>query len=576
MIKKRKVWYLLFISAMILTWVHTNVAYSQSSTNYTIPWSVLDGGGGIRSSVNYTLMHSIGQTAGVGTASSSQYTNFAGFYGSEAQGGADIDGDGIPNGQDNCPVNPNSDQKDSDEDGLGDVCDACPNDPDNDSDGDGVCGDVDNCPNTPNPGQEDTDGDGIGDACESTTDADGDGVPDGTDNCPNTPNTDQKDTDNDGLGDACDTCPNDPDNDSDGDGICGDVDNCPNTSNPEQEDSDGDGIGDACESIIDADGDGIPDNTDNCPNTPNTGQEDSDGDGIGDACESDADDDGIPDDTDNCPNTPNPDQADTDGDGIGDACEDPFTSSYFGYDEFGGTWQDADKSLTNPDDDWMCWAAAAANILDWAGWETPLFDSAMDIFYTFQNYWTNAPSLMQYAWHWWFDGTEPPDWAGWSQVDVPGGGDYWSEYDFFEYFYEDWALAPSGQWFDEGFGLMATIDEYLHSGYGTTLAIYADYGELYVGHALTVWGYEYDEFGNYTGLWVTDSDDYTNELIFLSVWQDLDGLWYLSGNGYDDYFIGGVQALDRNPIPEPTTLIFLIVGLLGVFAFVRRRRKMRK
>ena len=78
-------------------------------------------------------------------------------------------------------------------------------------------------------------------------DTDDDGVCDGEDNCPNTPNPDQEDADGDGLGDACDTCPYDPDNDVDGDGVCGDVDNCPNTSNPGQEDSDGDGIGDACQ-----------------------------------------------------------------------------------------------------------------------------------------------------------------------------------------------------------------------------------------------------------------------------------------------------------------------------------------
>jgi hypothetical protein len=76
------------------------------------------------------------------------------------------DGDGIPDGDDNCPTVDNDDQADADGDGIGDVCDDCPFDADNDADGDGVCGDVDNCPDDPNPNQEDADGDGIGDACQ--------------------------------------------------------------------------------------------------------------------------------------------------------------------------------------------------------------------------------------------------------------------------------------------------------------------------------------------------------------------------------------------------------------------------
>ena len=38
----------------------------------------------------------------------------------------DSDGDGVPDYQDNCPNDANADQKDSDHDGLGDVCDPTP------------------------------------------------------------------------------------------------------------------------------------------------------------------------------------------------------------------------------------------------------------------------------------------------------------------------------------------------------------------------------------------------------------------------------------------------------------------
>ncbi|RBP28293.1 thrombospondin type 3 repeat-containing protein [Marinobacter pelagius] len=141
-----------------------------------------------------------------------------------------------------------------------------------DSDGDGVLNGEDNCPLVPNPEQTDLDGDGVGDACDS--DIDGDGIDNSLDDCPTDPNNSEGCEEN---------------ADSDGDGIRDIDDNCPTVHNPDQEDSDGDGIGDACDNNTDSDGDGIQDDQDNCPDTANTGQEDTDGDGIGDACDPVAD-----------------------------------------------------------------------------------------------------------------------------------------------------------------------------------------------------------------------------------------------------------------------------------------------
>lgn len=60
----------------------------------------------------------------------------------------DSDEDGVCDEDDNCPDVANEDQLDSDADGAGDVCDICPFDADDDEDGDGVCGDVDLCDGT--------------------------------------------------------------------------------------------------------------------------------------------------------------------------------------------------------------------------------------------------------------------------------------------------------------------------------------------------------------------------------------------------------------------------------------------
>lgn len=59
---------------------------------------------------------------------------------------------GVPNERDNCPKHGNRDQKDSDGDGVGDVCD--------------------NCPRIPNSNQADTDHDFVGDVCDNEYDRD--------------------------------------------------------------------------------------------------------------------------------------------------------------------------------------------------------------------------------------------------------------------------------------------------------------------------------------------------------------------------------------------------------------------
>ncbi|TSC55784.1 MAG: hypothetical protein G01um101418_656 [Parcubacteria group bacterium Gr01-1014_18] len=235
-------------------------------------------------------------------------------------------------------------QCDRDRDGVGDGCDECPLDPENDRDRDGLCiggvfrgvesggtkrGGEDNCPLAPNPDQRNTDERQeiesgrplLGDACSGDigtcgngekegfevcdfrdntpsnaecqdncdqwicnrffisaaegclSDKDEDTVIDTADNCVDDANEDQLNVDGDAYGDICDWCPDDPANDADGDGVCagprfsspeksGAKDNCVLSSNTDQSDRDADGVGDVCDCCFydpdnDIDGDGV-------------------------------------------------------------------------------------------------------------------------------------------------------------------------------------------------------------------------------------------------------------------------------------------------------------------------------
>jgi outer membrane protein OmpA-like peptidoglycan-associated protein len=141
--------------------------------------------------------------------------------------------------------------QDSDQDGVPDKDDACPNTPLGakvdargcplDTDHDGVPDGIDKCPDTPAGATVDATGCPI--------DSDHDGVPDGIDKCPDTPAG--------ALVDAT-GCPID----SDGDGVPDRLDKCPNTPKGTPVNAEG------CPIALDSDGDGVPDNVDKCPGTP--------------------------------------------------------------------------------------------------------------------------------------------------------------------------------------------------------------------------------------------------------------------------------------------------------------------
>ncbi len=136
----------------------------------------------------------------------------------------DSDRDGVADAIDNCPFDANPQQRDSDGNGLGDVCDCAAAGVDLDADGvDDAC---DDCVGVATG--EDVGGDGVDDGCEVCAEAIG------------------VDMDADGVDDACDPCPLGSAHDEDGDGVADACDNCPTQPNPEQQSMPGAALGDAC------------------------------------------------------------------------------------------------------------------------------------------------------------------------------------------------------------------------------------------------------------------------------------------------------------------------------------------
>ena len=261
---------------------------------------------------------------------SDAYYNGSGFIWGMS---TDSDLDNRTDLMDNCPLDPNFNQLDMDNDQIGDVCDG-------DIDGDGRLNEDDDCSGpavnwAATDWALDADGDGCRDSDEDTDD-DNDGVPDSVDDCfgPDTHRNwtanDANDYDRDGCHDTIE------DDDDDGDGVNDIVDDCafaPSARNwtaSANTDYDGDGCRDVSEDLDD-DNDGVIDVDDNCVTGElgwNSNQaNDMDGDGCRDIDE-DFDDDGdqIGDTWDNCPsgavNWDSSGALDLDNDGCRDTDED--------------------------------------------------------------------------------------------------------------------------------------------------------------------------------------------------------------------------------------------------------------
>ncbi|MEM7083974.1 MAG: dockerin type I domain-containing protein [Pseudomonadota bacterium] len=103
----------------VLWFVDHNVfADPQASTNYRIDWDVIDASGIPMTSTNYTVFDSPAQAGPIGMSASTNYQLSAGFHAPP-----DSDTDTVRDFVDNCSLDPNSSQLDTNNDGFGNFCD---------------------------------------------------------------------------------------------------------------------------------------------------------------------------------------------------------------------------------------------------------------------------------------------------------------------------------------------------------------------------------------------------------------------------------------------------------------------
>lgn len=307
----------------------------------------------------------------------------------------------------------------------------------------------------------------------------------------------------------------------------------------------------------------------------------------------------------------------------------------------GGGWSDFNKS--DPDvadgDNNLCWAAAASNVINWwqNRYETPVeAPQGKEIWNTFKNSVSGDVSGSNAcAFQWWLTGQYNRDnsngqYAYWSSSSMsilnntingkPGFEGFYrdlestippNEGNYYRWHYE---LSRFVTFVETNTGTLpdslgVTVVEALRGGAAATISLSNFKNE---GHAITLWGVEYNDSYDLTGLWLTDSDDlqyglnpeglfyvalqeqtvtvtltpttggasYQEDRTYLTFAGLESGDWYWKSDTFnnDTLFINRIEFFNTSVsdawglqrIPEPATATLGLLALAGLAA--RRRR----
>lgn len=270
-------------------------------------------------------------------------------------------------------------------------------------------------------------------------------------------------------------------------------------------------------------------------------------------------------------------------------------------------WYDVNKTSEKDVDDYMCYAASAANLVAWWQAGSGLVSTAPQTSSAIWNRYKEGCVISASggdplaAVNWWLSGVYLPTTTEETQRNylTPHPDNVITLETFSGYYYDEYALSrsdledfflPFSAYQEDLFGRM------LDKGMGVSLTLAAKDEPL--AHAITLWGVEYTD-NALSKLWVTDSDDFVNELIAVDVKKDAntgyihfdksgdigfyDKIGYINNEGvftkYNSIYVSGLYAINAPAsqqwqlvasIPEPTTPA---LSLLALAALAARRRR---